>query len=797
MGSPIIRPLGRRLMAALSATAIVLAAATAGAGSFGTPFVPSAAAQTTDAPPATSVTGDAPKPESGLGKLALQRAGSSATVKPGGKLVVKGTGYAQRPNDGFLAFKLNDGNLKLPAQSGDVDEVDAAGTAYFRGNHLPDEDGSFCGKIAIPTDLAPGWYWLRNLSGSDGGGSFSHFAWFKVDSAAPDEDPNWTCGATENPDEPPVGTPSASGDIVSVPVSVNGLTPGGTLTAFLGGVPATFGDGGAGSVTLDADGAYRGTVRLPAGALRAGERKFLALNVGGKNQINQVVTGVPSAEFTNWQARQPDTSAGAVVDVRVGNLPAGAKVTGLGTSGTNWIAGSDAVADDTGVAQAVNVRIGNVAAGTPISVTVENGGTAATYATGRAVTASNAPVNDDRFPMTCENVPSGTGGLAYDAGRNALYVSRTSAEGSSLLRVDATTLGTVATAPVDPAHPVGDIALDASTSLLWATNPAQGTVAAYSSTDLSLVRQFADGSSANARALAVDPQNHQVYVTKETSPYGEVDIYDGDDVVEGKADAGAKSSVRIDGFGATGPVSVDEGTGDVYVASTTSPRAVRISARDGSNALDKQYLNDRTNPWSAIAYDPDQYNLWLADESSSGVVVLDAPAKKVVNTVYAGTSTLDLRYEPKNRLVYATSAQSGTVTVFDGLTLQKKATVAVGTGAGHLVTDPAGNAYVLTSPASGSEPGTICRISPQASEEAPGHAEGSLGAISQDLFGTGSDTGSVEGLESGSLGDARPLAILGIGALGIGGLVAIQAWLDQSAGTLPPDVQRLVDTLFR
>ena len=53
--------------------------------------------------------------------------------------------------------------------------------------------------------------------------------------------------------------------------------------------------------------------------------------------------------------------------------------------------------------------------------------------------------------MTCENVPSGTGGLAYDAGRNALYVSRTSAEGSSLLRVDATTLGTVATAPVDPA----------------------------------------------------------------------------------------------------------------------------------------------------------------------------------------------------------------------------------------------------------------------------------------------------------------------------------------------------------
>ena len=782
-----IRASGRRLAATFFALVVALGVVVS------VQVQPAASAQTTnETPPEESVIGGSPRPGNGKGTLTTARNGQYGAVAPGGYLTVRGTGYASRPSDGFLAFKINDGAVKFPSQKGDVDEVDDTGTAYFRGNKLPNEDGAFTGRIRLPDDIEPGWYWVRNLSGSDGGTPVTKFAWFKVDPDA---------GSSEGDDEEEEdtspaavpGAPTATGDVISLPLTVRNFEPGATLTARLADSAARFvtASGTAESVVLNADGYYQGTIELPAGQLKAGERKWLTVSDDTGITETPVLTGVPGAEFINWQTGREDTSIGAQVDVNLSNLPAGAKVTAVGAQGGNWAESEPVTADANGTATVLNVRIANVRAGTPIQVVIEHNGTTSTLDSGHVVNAASGGINESAVTKKCVPIPSGTGEVEYGAQGNALYLARQSESGSELIKFNATTLEEIARRKVSAEFHVENLALDDASGQLWATNPEQGTVAVYNATDLTLRNQFAPGETPGVREIAVDTTSHRAYVTKQTSGFGEVDFYDGNQLGRGKA-----GSVRIENFGPTGPIDINPANGDVFVGSTSLPRAAKIAARDGSNTIETHYQNDLSTSWSAIAYDPDQWNIWLANQNSSELTVLDAPGQQVVNSVFAGASTLDMHYDPRNKVVYAASSGAGTVTVFDAATLQRRASIRIGAGASDLASDPAGNAYVVTQ---GNEAGqTLCSLTlSDTTSDDGGHAEGSLGNVSEQIFGPGSagSAGSADE-QTGNLGSLAPVVALGIGALGIGAMFAIQEGLNNAGAILPPDLQRLLDALF-
>lgn len=157
---------------------------------------------------------------------------------------------------------------------------------------------------------------------------------------------------------------------------------------------------------------------------------------------------------------------------------------------------------------------------------------------------------------------------------------------------------------------------------------------------------------------------------------------------------------------------------------------------------------------------------------------------------------MDLRYDPKNKVVYAASRDAGTVTVFDASTLQRRASVRIGVGSSDLTSDPSGNAYVVTQ---GNEAGpTLCSLALSGTTPNDGgHSEGSLGNVSEQIFGPGSSGSAGSADENaGNLGSLAPVVALGIGALGIGAMFAIQEGLKNAGAILPPELQRLLDALF-
>lgn len=280
---------------------------------------------------------------------------------------------------------------------------------------------------------------------------------------------------------------------------------------------------------------------------------------------------------------------------------------------------------------------------------------------------------EDAFSITKGTLPSGAYQSAYSAKENALFVTAASGrppvEDSSLVKLDPETLEVLKTA-TPPEAPGKDgkkggvfavygVAVDDAAGTVWATNTRQNTVAVYNQSDLSLVKQFDEGTAEHPRDVAVDEKNGKAYVSSLSS--NEIVVYDTKSLEVLKAIPLA-SKMRGEDFSPVS-LSIDQATGKLFTVSmSTNEVAVVDTATD-------EVLKVMPVPGSktamGVAYDNETDTIFVASQGSDNLVMLNGETGKAEHTVLVGANPLNVAFDPVNKLAYVASRGAGSVTAVD------------------------------------------------------------------------------------------------------------------------------------
>lgn len=646
-----------------------------------------------------------PRPSNGQGELQIE---GNNVVAPESVVTVVGSDFAERPEGGSLAFKINDNHSEWGTDQVDsqLDPISGPETeVYLSAKHIT--DGSFKVQFKLPAGLKDGKNVIRALGGGDGGPHASRILEFYVNSgdatdghcgipvpetpsepAQPSEEAQPTDAAqpteTAQPSNPAeaanaavsvqrVSTSGRSG-VTSVGLGLSGFSAGAQITAKLGETAVQFAQGRQtiDSVTVGEDGTVNATVSLPRGTVPAGTYTVtLISDKDGEKQVEFTTEGVASVR---------DRSQGGKDEVSVANVPDGAKITFVGVGEKNWL--SDAQVQSAAAAENNRAVIADVMIplDAPIAQEIRVGFTVngeTSFVSGGAVTANNAEVNPGQYGRTTALLPSGLYQSAVNLEENTLFVTRAvgrpPVKESTLYKLDADTLevlGQTAAAPVDPQDEskglfaVYGVGLDNVNGLVWVTNTRQNTVAVYKQSDLSLVKQFEPNLIDHPRDVRVDETTGLAYVSSPRGGEGgKIGVFDLDngliDTIEVKD--GEKT------FGGTMSLDFDIFEGNLVTVSLNTPQAAIVNVRSGEVKI-IDLPADKVQSASGAAWDADRKEIWIANQGTSNVVVVSAETGEVVAEVPTGSGALSVAYDADADRAYVANRGGGTVTVIDAKT---------------------------------------------------------------------------------------------------------------------------------
>ena len=131
-------------------------------------------------------------------------------------------------------------------------------------------------------------------------------------------------------------------------------------------------------------------------------------------------------------------------------------------------------------------------------------------------------------------------------------------------------------------------------------------------------------------------------------------------------------------------VGVDPSTHTVYVADNSSNN---VSVIDGTTNTVTTTVAVGNGP-SPVGVAATSHTVYVANPPNNTVSVIDGATNTVTNTVAVGSHPIGLGVDPTTHLVYAANFQSNNVSVIDGATNTVTTTVAVGTGPVGVGVDP-------------------------------------------------------------------------------------------------------------
>lgn len=773
---------GKRAIAALAATAVI---------STGVVALDPVIAQAQEY---VSATGVQPR-----GQASPDNVSITPQVEAGGTVEVTLTDIPNRPASGaFVGIRLNDGNLPLGAQpsgEGNPEDADQRGDVYY---NLEGGASSATFKLDIPADLEPGYYWLRILGGNDGGDPFSWYNWFEVvDPSAVPEGSNVAVSS--------VATQADTS--ARVGINVSGFEAGETITAKVGDTDASFqaGRSTAAEATTDENGAYSGTVVVPANTVVAGETYTLTLTGSAGTTAEVTFEVEPSISLDN-------TSANGELNASVGNLPEGAVLEKLGTAANNWI--SEPITATDGVAAASGLTISDEP-GEDIIAEVRIGDNTVTVNSGSKVTGDASALNAHEFDTQRLDLASGLYQSAYSPKSDSLFVTRAVGrppiKESTLYKVNPNTMEVVAEVTPDVVegteglYAVYGVAVDDVHNAVWVTNTRQNTVAVYSQDDLSLIQQFEADSTGHSRDVVIDEETGLAYVSSPRNAGGYIDIYD---IEQGKI-----GSIQLgDDFGSTMSLDLNQETGELFTVSLENPKAAKIELRNDNAAT--IYDVDGLDTGSGVAFVPSTRELWVVGQNSGEAVAINVDSGEVANRVTIGAGALNAEYEPVSNTIFVVNRTDGTVTVIGAASHKILGQLADEPGGlvNHLEADGKGNVFSVNKASEGEDGATtnrLVKITPKFKDEAPADEDSSAddnasatddnAGSTDDNAGTtdtdattnngGTTTANASGISvnisyslSVVFGNVfRAIGILGLGSLafGLAGLTLIQNWISQ------------------
>jgi DNA-binding beta-propeller fold protein YncE len=295
----------------------------------------------------------------------------------------------------------------------------------------------------------------------------------------------------------------------------------------------------------------------------------------------------------------------------------------------------------------------------------------------------------ENYAITEGEVTRGQYQSAYSSNDNMLFVTasvgRPPIRESELLKLDGTTLEVVArVAPPEapapaagargpggpgggdaaadtrpPVYGVYGIGLDETNDTVWVTNTRQNTVAVFNQSDLSLVKQFPDGTVQHSRDVQVDGELGRAFASAGVTP--NVEVFD-TATLEKIATITIPSNVRGEQFGAMS-LSLDRRMHRLYVAGLPTSEVAVIDTR--TNEVLNVFAVPGAEGVIGVSHDPVTNRIYVSAQVSDSVFILDGESGDLIRQVPVGAGTHNVAVDPEARRVYAESRIAGTITVLD------------------------------------------------------------------------------------------------------------------------------------
>lgn len=370
-------------------------------------------------------------------------------------------------------------------------------------------------------------------------------------------------------------------------------------------------------------------------------------------------------------------AAGSEVEFYAMGLEEGDKIVSVGTEHVNWLRKDqsvNAIANATGEVVIEKVQIpADAKTGDHIYFTYlakNKEYKEFEVMLDETVTSSTEAINVEQYTGAKRTLLTDLHESAFDPSAKNLFVTRTSDDGNgndtyTIYKLDAKTLDVLAKNDLEEDYAANGIAVD-NKGRVWVTNADNGTISVYRQSDLTHVKTF-DVTLNSPESIVIDNKNNLAYVGGVGSQIAVLDINQERPI----------GTIELDEFTDVASLAYDEQTNQLIATSGESdkPQVAKIDLAHGKKV--DRYDVKGAEAVLGAAYDPVSKNIFVAT-GESVVTVINSETKKVVTTIETGAGTLDVRYNPKDKRVYAVNHDAGTLSVIDPATNKAVAKLEVG-----------------------------------------------------------------------------------------------------------------------
>jgi YVTN family beta-propeller protein len=285
-------------------------------------------------------------------------------------------------------------------------------------------------------------------------------------------------------------------------------------------------------------------------------------------------------------------------------------------------------------------------------------------------------------------VGSGLYEIVFSRTTGLVHVAAAGTRGGSgnagILALDPKTLalrGTIDLAD-EPAFGLG---LNDRTGILYTTNTRSGSVSAIDLKTGKTLAKLAKGEKAHVRQVVVDEEKNRAFVS--------VPGFRGEASAIWVIDGAKQEIVQvIEGLSeGVSALTLDAANNRLFGASLASNEVVEIGLADGKVA--RRFPAGGESSIN-IAYQPQGNRLFVTNQKSGTLTVLDAASGSLVKSIETGAGALGVTLAP-NGTVYVANRGAGTVSLVDGVKLEVIASLATGTHPNTVAIDrETGAAYV-------------------------------------------------------------------------------------------------------
>ena len=365
-------------------------------------------------------------------------------------------------------------------------------------------------------------------------------------------------------------------------------------------------------------------------------------------------------------------AAGAEVEFQATKLGEGDRIISVGTEHVNWLRKDqsfNAIANADGDVLIEGVQIpADAKTGDHIYFTYLKKADGKEYEVmlDATVASSTEAINVDKYTGAKRTLLAGLTESAFDPSAKNLFVTRIGENGNNTIyKLDAKTLDVLAKNDLEEDYAANAIAVD-NKGRVWVTNSEKSTVSVYKQSDLTHIKTF-DVALDEPESIAIDNKNNLAYVGGKEGQITVLDINQ----------ENAIGTINLDEFQDVASLSYDEQTNQLIATSggSAKPQVAKVDLAHGKKVDRYDVKGDRDVV--GAAYDPVSKNIFVAT-GESVLTVINSETGKVVTTIDTGAGTLDVRYNPKDKRVYAVNSEAGTLSAIDPATNKAVAKFEVG-----------------------------------------------------------------------------------------------------------------------